>query len=402
MLKNKKILIGVTGSIAAYKAALLIRLLKKQGAEVKVIMTASASDFISPLTLATLSENPVYTVFTKEEDGTWHSHVELGLWADIFVVAPASANTMAKMANGLCDNLLSAVYLSARCPVFVAPAMDLDMFVHPSTQQNLKTLKGFGHEIIDAETGELASGLVGKGRMAEPENILEIILKFFEEDKPLKGKKVMITAGPTYEYIDPVRFMGNGSSGKMGYAIAEKMANLGAEVTIVSGPVSGIDVKSDIEIKKVVSAEDMFTASLDIFPQVNVAIFAAAVADYTPVEKSPTKIKKNDSEMNVVLKKTKDIAKELGKIKKEGQISVGFALETDNELENAKNKLATKNFDFIVLNSLQDKGAGFGHDTNRITIVETEREVAFDLKSKAEVAADIANHIVNLIGLKNK
>ncbi|MBX2843511.1 MAG: bifunctional phosphopantothenoylcysteine decarboxylase/phosphopantothenate--cysteine ligase CoaBC [Flammeovirgaceae bacterium] len=395
MLKNKKVLLGVTGSIAAYKAALLVRLLKKQGAEVKVVMTTSASSFITPLTLATLSENPVLTEFVKDKSGKWNNHVDLGLWAGLMIIAPASANTLAKMANGICDNFLLAVYLSARCPVYVAPAMDLDMYAHPATQQNIEKLLSFGHHIIDAENGELASGLVGKGRMAEPETILQKVDLFFKIDTPLKGKKVLITAGPTYEYIDPVRYISNGSTGKMGFALAKVLNNLGASVTIVSGPTHQLLPNENIRLIRVETAQEMYEQALGNFEDSEVAIFSAAVADYTPIVKSDVKIKKSSANLNIKLSKTKDIANELGKLKKPNQLSVGFALETNNELENAKSKLKSKNFDVIILNSLKDKGAGFGHDTNQITIIDNQDVIRkFELKQKSEVAEDIAKVII--------
>lgn len=402
MLKNKKILLGITGSIAAYKAALLVRLLKKQGAEVKVVMTTSASSFITPLTLATLSENPVLIDFVKDDSGQWNNHVDLGIWADLMIIAPASANTIAKMANGICDNLLMAVYLSARCPVFLAPAMDLDMYAHPATQQNIEKLINFGHHIIDAESGELASGLVGKGRMAEPENILQKIDQFFQKDLPLQGKQIMITAGPTYEYIDPVRYISNGSTGKMGFALAGVLNDLGAEVTIISGPTHQELPHKNIRLVKVETAQEMYEQALLYFTSSDVAIFSAAVADYTPAEKSKVKIKKSTATLNIKLSKTKDIAKELGKLKKSNQLSVGFALETNDEIENAKSKLKTKNFDLVILNSLNDKGAGFGYDTNQITMIDQNGEMKkFELKQKSEVARDICEEIISKLKALN-
>jgi phosphopantothenoylcysteine decarboxylase/phosphopantothenate--cysteine ligase len=393
MLRNKKILIGVCGSIAAYKSAVLIRQLIKEEAEVKVVMTTSASSFISPLTLSTLSKNPVYTEFVKNEQGEWNNHVELGLWADVLIIAPASANTLGKLANGICDNLLCAVYLSAKCPVFIAPAMDLDMFKHPSTQQNLSRLKSFGNRIIDAETGELASGLEGKGRMAEPEHIVEAIKNHFATKGIFAGKKMLITAGPTQEPIDPVRYISNHSTGKMGYQLAEAAASMGADVILVSGP-SSLDKPSGVTFIKVVSAKDMFLAVEKHFSVADIVILSAAVADYTPITVSDKKIKKKEEQFNIELTKTIDIAKETGKLKKEKQITVGFALETDNELENAKGKLASKNLDLIVLNSLNDQGAGFGHDTNKITILDRDNKIRnFGLKSKKEVALDILEAI---------
>ncbi|AZQ62786.1 bifunctional phosphopantothenoylcysteine decarboxylase/phosphopantothenate--cysteine ligase CoaBC [Flammeovirga pectinis] len=395
ILKGKKILIGVTGGIAAYKIALLVRLFKKQKAEVQVIMTEAAKQFITPVTLSTLSENPVLTQYANEETGEWNSHVKLGLWADLMIIAPATANTMAKMANGLCDNLLMATYLSARCPVMIAPAMDLDMFVHPSTTRNIATLTAYGHLIVDAEEGELASGLVGKGRMAEPEHILDAVTSFFlpKKDLPLSGKKAIITAGPTKEKIDPVRFITNGSTGKMGYAIAEELAQQGAEVTIISGPVQ-VCASSAITVLSVSSAEDMYKAVDHNFDAADICIFTAAVADYTPLSYSDSKIKKKEGDLDIKMKRTTDIAKTMGERKKEHQITVGFALETDNELANAKGKLTKKNVDFVVLNSLREKGAGFGHDTNKVTIVSADKTRELPLLSKVEVAEHIVKEII--------
>ena len=398
MLQGKKIIVGVCGSIAAYKAALFIRLLKKQGAEVRVLMTPSASDFITPLTLATVAKSPALSTFEKNKSGEWNNHVELGLWADIFVIAPATANTIGKMANGLCDNLLLATYLSARCPVLVAPAMDLDMYQHPSVVKNINTIIANGDLVIDAEHGELASGLVGTGRMAEPEHIVAYLDNYFAKKKDLLGKKVLITAGPTYEAIDPVRFIGNHSSGKMGYAIAEEMANRGAEVHLVSGPsAEKVSHKSILKVA-VRSSDEMYQACQEIFSKCDVAILAAAVADYKPSSYSDIKVKKKNEEMQIDLVKTTDIAASLGKEKKDGQIIVGFALETNNEVENAEAKLVKKNFDFIVLNSLNDKGAGFGHDTNKITIISRDNNPhKFELKSKREVATDIVNEVITYL-----
>jgi phosphopantothenoylcysteine decarboxylase/phosphopantothenate--cysteine ligase len=396
MLKNKNIILGVCGSIAAYKSAILVRLLIKAGANVKVILTADAANFITPLTLATLSKNPVYTKYFEEETGVWSNHVELGLWADYMIIAPASANTIGKMANGLCDNLLSAVYLSAKCPVFYAPAMDLDMWKHESTRANVQKLQEFGNMIISPNNGELASGLYGEGRMAEPEEIIGYIIDIIKKDLPLAGEKVMITAGPTYEPIDPVRFIGNHSSGKMGFAIADEMARLGAEVTLITGPTTE---KSTRQINRidVMTAAEMLEACKAAFPQSKISVMSAAVADYTPAHVSLQKIKKKDEEFSVSLKKTTDILLILGQLKTPAQILVGFALETNNEEENAVYKLKKKNLDLIVLNSLQDKGAGFKKDTNKITIFNrAEEKTTYELKSKAEVAKDICTEILKL------
>lgn len=395
MLRGKRIILGVTGGIAAYKSAVLIRLLIKAGAEVKVIMTPSAHDFITPLTLSTLSKNPVLTDFKNSGKGTWNNHVELGLWADALLIAPGTANTIAKLSQGMCDNLLLAVYLSARCPVFIAPAMDLDMLKHPATQQNLERVKRFGNHIIDPAYGELASGLTGPGRMAEPEEIVKHLEDFFSVDKKLKGKTVLVTAGPTYEAIDPVRFIGNHSSGKMGFAIAEELANHGATVNLVCGPTHQHTNHPHVDVKHVTSAEEMFNACNVLFPDADITVLAAAVADYRPTVKADQKIKKNNGNITLELTKTQDIAASLGKLKHNGQIIVGFALETENEQTNALRKLETKNFDLIVLNSLNDKGAGFGHDTNKITIINSKHEVkSFALKGKREVAHDIVAAII--------
>ena len=393
-LKNKKILLGISGSIAAYKSALLVRLLVKEKADVKVIMTESAKDFITPLTLSTLSKNPVLSSFIKGDSGEWNNHVELGLWADVMIIAPASANTLAKCANGICDNLLIASYLSAKCTVFFAPAMDLDMYKHPSTIGNLKKLTSYGNHIINAEFGELASGLMGEGRLAEPEQIVYELTRYFSKMTVFEGKKVLITAGPTQEPIDPVRFISNHSSGKMGFAIAEAFEMAGAEVTLVSGPVSIASPKG-VKVEKVQSARQMLEATAKYFAESDIVVFSAAVADYTPTHVADKKIKKNEDvscsvQLNIELTKTTDIAATLGHQKKSGQIIVGFALETDNEFENAKGKLERKNFDFIVLNSLQDSGAGFRYDTNKIKIINQEGKIYdFDLKTKKEVAQDI-------------
>lgn len=402
MLKGKKILLGVSGSIAAYKAAILVRLLVKEGAEVKVIMTNAATSFITPLTLSTLSGNPVFVKYTHDESsGVWNNHVELGMWADVMLIAPASANTLAKMANGICDNLLMATYLSAKCPVYFAPAMDLDMYRHPSTLKNLRTLSEYGNLLIPVEHGELASGLVGEGRLAEPEVIVERLEKHFSEGSELSGKKVLISAGPTYEHIDPVRFIGNHSTGKMGFAVAHEAANRGAEVVLVCGPNHLSVHHSGITRVDVTSAEEMYKACQSRFKEADVAIMSAAVADYTPQTKADQKMKKTADALKIELKPTKDILKSLGEQKKGNQFLVGFALETNNELENAKGKLKRKNLDMIVLNSLQDKGAGFGHNTNKITILDSHNNIEdFELKDKSEVASDIWNKII--AGLKTK
>ncbi len=394
MLRGKNILLGVTGSIAAYKAAVLIRLLVKKGASIKVIMTPSATEFIGPLTLSTLSKGPVLIDFYEKNSGEWTSHVELGLWADAFIIAPATANTIAKFANGLCDNLLTAVYLSARCPVFIAPAMDLDMYRHPTTQGNIKMLKSHGNRFIDTEYGELASGLTGEGRMAKPEYLAEVLDSFFEEDLPLKNKKALVTAGPTYEAIDPVRFIGNHSSGKMGYAIAEELASRGAEVVLVSGPTNQTLKDSSIQLIHVTTAQEMYEKTANFFEDSDIAVLAAAVADYKPTQTSDQKIKKEKDNLTIKLTKTVDIAEALGKRKREEQLVVGFALETDNELDNARKKLEKKNFDLIILNSMKDPGAGFGYDTNKITIIDRSGATkSFDLKAKREVARDIVDEI---------
>ncbi|WP_158838218.1 bifunctional phosphopantothenoylcysteine decarboxylase/phosphopantothenate--cysteine ligase CoaBC [Polaribacter sp. L3A8] len=400
VLSGKKILLGITAGIAAYKTASLVRLFIKLDAEVKVIMTPASKDFITPLTLSTLSKNPVHSTFYDKEDAEnemWNNHVDLGLWADYMVVAPATANTMSKMANGTCDNLLLAVYLSAKCPIYFAPAMDLDMYIHPSTKEILQKLKSFGNTIIPATSGELASGLVGEGRMAEPEDIVSFIENDILSKLPLKGKKVLLTAGPTYEAIDPVRFIGNHSSGKMGFAIAKAAANLGAEVYLISGPSHQKIQHSLVHRIDVISAEEMYKAAHAYFKEVDIAILSAAVADYRPKNIATQKIKKTTSALEIELEPTKDILASLGEIK-ENQFLVGFALETNNELENAKGKLKRKNLDAIVLNSLQDKGAGFATDTNKITIIDKDlNEKTFELKSKVEVAKDIINEIIRKI-----
>ena len=399
ILSGKKILLGITAGIAAYKTASLVRLFIKLGAEVKVVMTPASKDFITPLTLSTLSKNPVHSTFYDKEDENelWNNHVDLGLWADYMVIAPATANTMSKMANGTCDNLLLATYLSSKCPVYFAPAMDLDMYIHPSTKETLNKLQSFGNTIIPATSGELASGLIGEGRMAEPEDIVSFIENDVLSKQPLKGKKVLLTAGPTYEAIDPVRFIGNHSSGKMGFAIAKAAANLGAEVFLISGPSHQQINHSFVKRIDVVSADEMYNAAHNYFKEVDIAILSAAVADYKPKNVASQKIKKKDASLDIQLEPTKDILASLGKIK-ENQFLVGFALETNNELQNAKSKLERKNLDAIVLNSLQDKGAGFATDTNKITIIDKDlNEKAFELKSKVAVAKDIMNEIVNKI-----
>lgn len=400
-MKDKKILIGVCGSIAAYKIANLVRLLIKAGAEVKIILTPAAKEFITPLTLSTLSKNPVYSEFVKNKNGEWTNHVELGLWADVFLIAPASANTIAKMANGLCDNLLLATYLSARCKVLVAPAMDLDMLQHPSTQHNIEKIKSYGNIIIEPNDGELASGLVGKGRMAEPEELKVHLTNFFKKKDQLKGKSILITAGPTYETIDPVRFIGNHSTGKMGFALATELANRGATITLVAGPTNLTSTHPNIKQINVTSALEMKKASDDAFKKAHAAILAAAVADYKPKNVANEKIKKKDDILTIELVKNPDILAGLGSIKKPNQILAGFALETNNEIANAKDKLKRKNLDFIVLNSLKNKGAGFKHNTNQISILDKQNKVSnFKLKHKDEVAADIADFLVNLMKKK--
>ena len=396
MLRNKNIILGVCGSIAAYKSAVLVRLLVKAGANVRVILTADAANFITPLTLATLSKNPVYTRYFEEETGVWSNHVELGLWADYMIIAPASANTMAKMAGGLCDNLLSAVYLSAKCPVFYAPAMDLDMWKHESTQANISKLTSFGNTMIAPNNGELASGLHGEGRMAEPEEIVAFLTATIQKGLPLNGVKVLVTAGPTYEPIDPVRFIGNHSSGKMGFALADEMAVLGAEVTLISGPTAEKS-KQLINRINVTTASEMLEACKLNFAGTSITIMSAAVADYTPVHVASQKIKKATEEFSIELKKTTDILATLGQLKTKEQLLVGFALETNNEEEHAKGKLIKKNLDLIVLNSLNDAGAGFQKDTNKITIFNQRLEkTVYEVKSKTEVAKDICAEILKL------
>lgn len=394
ILKSKKILIGVSGSIAAYKIAFLTRLLVKQGAEVQIIITDAAKEFVTPLTLATLSKNPVLSEFVKDAEGTWNNHVDLGMWADVMLIAPASAKTLAKCAHGICDNLLIATYLSAKCPVIFAPAMDLDMYLHFSTEASLKLLMANGNQIIEPNSGELASGLEGKGRMAEPEEILDELESFFVRNEKLIGKKVLISAGPSQEDIDPVRFISNHSSGKMGFEIAKAFAQAGAEVTVVAGPV-GISTPQGVLKVAVRTAQEMYEAMLNHHAEADIVIFSAAVADYRPKEVATQKLKKNDAEMFIALEKTVDIAKELGANKKTGQLHVGFALETNDEEKHALGKLERKNFDMIILNSLQDKGAGFRYDTNKITIMDTSgTKTEYPLKSKTEVAADVIEAIL--------
>lgn len=398
MLKGKHIVVGVTGSIAAYKVASLVRLLVKEGAEVKVVMTPLAKAFITPLTLATLSKNPIMVDFYDPENGDWNSHVGMGLWADLYLVAPATANTMGKMAAGIADNLLLTTYLSAKCPVMIAPAMDLDMYRHPATHRNMEILRGYGNLIIEPEEGELASGLSGKGRMAEPEEIVDEIRRFFARTAELKGKKVLLTAGPTYEQIDPVRFIGNHSTGKMGFALAEALAERGAEVTLVAGPVQLATPGGAIRRIDVVSAAEMYEEVMREAPRSDIVVSCAAVADFTPKEKVDVKLKRGKEALCLELLPTRDIAAELGKMKKPGQLLVGFALETNDETCNALLKLKKKNLDLIVLNSLRDKGAGFGVDTNKVTLIDKNEQVEMlDLKLKSEVAADIADRIAEMV-----
>ncbi len=391
-MEGKKIIVGISGSIAAYKAASLVRLLIKSGAEVQVLMTPAATDFITPLTLSTLSKRPVFSKVSSEEG--WNNHVELGLWADAMLIAPTTATTLSKLANGLCDNVITAVYLSARCPIFFAPAMDVDMWHHPATQRNVQQLQSYGNQLIPVGHGELASGLVGAGRMAEPEDIVAHLDAFFAQTADFAAKKVLITAGPTYEPLDPVRFIGNRSSGKMGVAIAKVLADRGAKVRLVLGPSKLQPTHPNMEVVRVQTAQQMYEASIHDWEQRDIGILAAAVADYRPKEVADKKIKKKTSSLSIELEKTPDIAANLGKIKRDGQLLIGFALETNNELDNAKGKLERKNFDFIVLNSLRDKGAGFSYDTNKITILHKNGTIKqFDLKSKAAVAVDIVNEI---------
>ncbi len=401
MLKGKHIIVGVTGSIAAYKSVSLVRLLVKEGAEVKVVMTELAKQFITPLTMATLSKHPVMVEFYNPENGDWHSHVDMGLWADLYVVAPATANTIGKMAHGVADNLLLTTYLSAKCPVVIAPAMDLDMYRHPATQRNLEILKSYGNLLIEPEDGELASGLVGKGRMEEPEKIVDFIRQFLVRQAEFKGKRVLVTAGPTYEKIDPVRFIGNYSTGKMGFALAEEFAARGAEVFLVAGPVHLQTVHPAICREDVESAEEMYGAALKHAENCDIVVSCAAVADFTPLEKSGLKLKRGEEVLHLDLKPTPDIAAELGKRKKAGQLLVGFALETHDETCHAIQKMHRKNLDLIVLNSLKDKEACFGYDTNKVTLIDREEnQYAYGLKRKREVAKDIVDCIAGMTGSK--
>ncbi|NQD71259.1 bifunctional phosphopantothenoylcysteine decarboxylase/phosphopantothenate--cysteine ligase CoaBC [Sphingobacterium shayense] len=393
-VRGKHIVIGICGSIAAYKITSLVRLLVKAEASIQVILSPDAKEFVTPLTLATVSKNPVLSDYFDRSNGVWNNHVELGISADLMLIAPATANSLSKMANGACDNLLLATYLSAKCPVFFAPAMDLDMWQHPATQRNVSILESYGNKMIAPNSGELASGLIGPGRLAEPDELFEFISDFFNEERPLKGKKALVSAGPTHEAIDPVRFIGNHSSGKMGFAIAEALHSLGAEVTLVSGPTT-LPTPPGITRKDVTSAQQMLEACNQFFDNADIIVMSAAVADYTPVETSDQKIKKKEETFQIRLKKTVDILASLGNRKTTGQTLIGFALETNNELENALDKLNRKNLDYIVLNSMQDEGAGFSGDTNKVTILDKNKRVQkFELKSKKEVASDIATIIL--------
>ncbi|MBQ6732391.1 MAG: bifunctional phosphopantothenoylcysteine decarboxylase/phosphopantothenate--cysteine ligase CoaBC [Paludibacteraceae bacterium] len=394
-MHGKHVILGVTGGIAAYKAAYLVRSLVKAGAEVKVIMTENAKKFVAPLTFSTLSGNPVYTEFFNPENGEWHSHVKLGLWADLFIIAPATANTIAKMAHGIADNLLTTTYLSARCRTLVVPAMDLDMYAHTATQENLETLRQRGVIVMDPASGQLASGLEGKGRMPEPDDILSFASNILTRQQDLAGKKILITAGPTYENIDPVRFIGNYSTGKMGYAIADECASRGADVTVVSGPVSIEPNNKQVKVVNVRSASDMFNAAESLFESSDITVLSAAVADFTPVSKADSKIKREKDNLTLELRPTVDIAASLGKRKRSNQMLVGFALETDNEELNAKSKLERKNFDFIVLNSMRNPGTCFGSDNNQIKIIDRNNIVSYPFKSKSEVAKDIVDKIAS-------
>lgn len=394
MLKGKKIILGITGSIAAYKSCSIIRGLVKKGAEVQVVITPAGKEFITPITLSALTSKPVISDFFSQRDGSWHSHVDLGLWADAMVIAPATASTIGKMANGIADNMLITTYLSAKAPVFIAPAMDLDMYAHPTTQNNLEKLRSYGNHIIEPGTGFLASHLEGKGRMEEPENIVRILDEFFAVSGDMAGRKVLITAGPTYEKIDPVRFVGNYSTGKMGFALAEECAARGAEVVLVAGPVQLQTVHSRIRCINVESAAEMAAKAIEYYPQMDAGILCAAVADFTPATVADQKIKREGDDMILRLQPTRDIAAALGKMKTDRQLLVGFALETTNEQQNAQDKLKRKNFDYIVLNSLNDAGAGFRYDTNKITLIDRSGREEFPLKSKQEVATDIINRLV--------
>ncbi|MCF8336210.1 MAG: bifunctional phosphopantothenoylcysteine decarboxylase/phosphopantothenate--cysteine ligase CoaBC [Bacteroidales bacterium] len=394
-LKGKNILLGITGSIAAYKAAMLVRLLVKEGAAVKVVMTEYAKEFITPLTMATLSKNPVFVDFFNPENGEWNSHVDLGSWADLYLISPATANTIGKMANGIADNLLLTTYLSATCDVMVTPAMDLDMYQHPANLKNIEMLRSYGNIVIEAVTGELASGLSGKGRMEEPENIVDRIKQHFASKETLSGQHYIVTAGPTYEGIDPVRFIGNYSSGKMGFAVAEALASCGAKVDLIAGPTSLNITDANISLFQVNSAEEMYQQAVDKFPGSEGAVLSAAVSDFKPSRVYDKKVKKGRQTWRIELEPTRDIARELGHMKKENQLLIGFALETDNELENAVKKLENKNLDFIVLNTLNEEGSGFQFDTNKIKMIDKRQQVEeFELKSKKEVAMDIVRKVI--------
>ena len=397
MLKGKKIVLGITGSIAAYKACYIIRGLIKKGAEVQIVITPAGKEFITPITLSALTGKPVISEFFAQRDGTWNSHVDIGLWADAMVIAPATASTLGKMARGIADNMLITTYLSMKAPVFIAPAMDLDMFAHPSTHSNLEVLRSYGNYIIEPTSGELASHLVGKGRMEEPERIIEHLESYFSKQADLKGRKILITAGPTYEPIDPVRFIGNHSSGKMGYALAEECAKRGAEVVLISGPVELTLQSPSVQRIDVKTAEEMYHCSMERFPEMDAAILCAAVADFTPISTYDKKVKREGNELTLMLKPTKDIAASLGGIKKENQRLIGFALETDQEEAHAKEKLRKKKLDFIVLNSLKDKGAGFQVDTNKITLIDQKQTKSYPLKSKTEVAKDIVDQLKEIL-----
>ncbi len=396
-LQGKKIILGITGSIAAYKACYIIRGLIKKGAEVQVVITPAGKEFITPITLSALTSKPVISEFFAQRDGTWNSHVDLGLWADAMLIAPATAATIGKMANGIADNMLITTYLSAKAPVFVAPAMDLDMFAHPSTQNNLDILRSFGNHIIEPASGELASHLIGKGRMEEPDNIIAVLERFFQGDADLVNRKILITAGPTYEKIDPVRFIGNYSSGKMGFALAEECARRGADVTLIAGPVQQEAHHPNINRIDVESASEMYDEAIRYYPESDAGILCAAVADFTPDEVADRKMKRDGDDLILRLKPTHDIAAALGSMKRDGQVLVGFALETDNEENNAIRKLEKKNLDFIVLNSLKDSGAGFRHDTNKIMIIDRQGFEEYELKSKKDVASDIVNRLAELV-----